>query len=58
MKLRPWYAFMLGMVIGGAALLGVASADNKPAVIRVANPGVGSGNRPAVGRRSLAMRAG
>jgi len=30
-------------------LLGVAAADGNPAVIRIANPGVGIGNRPVVG---------
>ena len=48
MKRSVWYGFAVS-IIGLVGVLGVASADGKPAVIRIANPGVGIGNRPVVG---------
>jgi len=41
-----WSVIQLAAWLG---LLGAAVADGKPAVIRIANPGVGIGNRPVVG---------
>lgn len=43
--------FVMGIVsfVVSLGVFAVAAADGKPSVIRVANPGVGIGNRPVVG---------